>query len=51
VNARHAVVLGGGALGLEAASGLARRGLAVTVVHLDEHLMGEQLDPGRGRVR
>lgn len=46
VNARHAVVLGGGVLGLEAACGLARRGLAVTVVHLDRHLMGEQLDPG-----
>ncbi|MET0998629.1 MAG: FAD-dependent oxidoreductase [Marmoricola sp.] len=44
VNARHAVVLGGGVLGLEAACGLARRGLAVTVVHLDGHLMGEQLD-------
>lgn len=45
VNARHAVVLGGGVLGLEAACGLARRGLAVTVVHIDGHLMGEQLDP------
>jgi assimilatory nitrate reductase electron transfer subunit len=44
VNARHAVVLGGGVLGLEAACGLARRGLAVTVVHLEGHLMGEQLD-------
>ena len=44
VNARHAVVLGGGVLGLEAACGLARRGLAVTVVHLDGHLMAEQLD-------
>ena len=44
VNARHAVVLGGGVLGLEAACGLARRGLAVTVVHLEKHLMGEQLD-------
>jgi assimilatory nitrate reductase electron transfer subunit len=50
VNARHAVVLGGGVLGLEAACGLARRGLAVTVVHLDEHLMGEQLDPGSAGV-
>jgi assimilatory nitrate reductase electron transfer subunit len=49
-NARHAVVLGGGVLGLEAACGLARRGLAVTVVHLDEHLMGEQLDAGAAGV-
>jgi len=50
VNARHAVVLGGGVLGLEAACGLARRGLAVTVVHLAEHLMGEQLDRGMAKV-
>ena len=50
VNARHAVVLGGGVLGLEAACGLARRGLAVTVVHLEDHLMGEQLDQDAARV-
>ena len=50
VNARHAVVLGGGVLGLEAACGLARRGLAVTVVHLDGHLMAEQLDPAAAAV-
>src|SRR5680860_63906 len=50
VNARHAVVLGGGVLGLEAACGLARRGLAVTVVHLDDLLMGEQLDAGAAGV-
>ena len=50
VNARHAVVLGGGVLGLEAACGLARRGLAVTVVHLDGHLMAEHLDPGPASV-
>ena len=31
--ARSALVLGGGLLGLEAARGLAARGLAVTVVH------------------
>jgi assimilatory nitrate reductase electron transfer subunit len=45
VNARHAVVLGGGVLGLEAACGLARRGLLVTVVHVAGHLMADQLDP------
>ena len=33
-SARHVVVLGGGLLGLEAARGLARHGLKVTVVHL-----------------
>ena len=31
---RHAVVIGGGLLGLEAANGLAVRGMDVTVVHL-----------------
>ena len=31
---RHAVVIGGGLLGLEAANGLMKRGMDVTVVHL-----------------
>jgi NAD(P)H-dependent nitrite reductase small subunit len=42
--ARRAVVIGAGLLGLEAASGLAAQGLAVTVVHIREHLMDRQLD-------
>jgi NAD(P)H-nitrite reductase large subunit len=42
--ARRAVVIGGGLLGLEAASGLAKQGLAVTVVHLRESVMDRQLD-------
>lgn len=41
---RHAVVVGGGLLGLEAAHGLAQRGMAVTVLHLMPHLMERQLD-------
>lgn len=41
---RRAVVLGGGLLGLEAARGLAGRGLDVTVVHLGQQLMERQLD-------
>ncbi len=41
---RHAVVIGGGLLGLEAANGLARGGLDVTVVHLPDTLMERQLD-------
>jgi nitrite reductase (NADH) large subunit len=41
---RHAVVIGGGLLGLEAASGLLRRGLDVTVVHIHPHLMERELD-------
>ncbi|MBC7943707.1 MAG: NAD(P)/FAD-dependent oxidoreductase [Burkholderiales bacterium] len=41
---RHAVVIGGGLLGLEAANGLMLRGMDVTVVHLMEWLMERQLD-------
>jgi nitrite reductase [NAD(P)H] large subunit len=41
---RQAVVIGGGLLGLEAASGLLQRGLNVTVVHIHPHLMEQQLD-------
>ncbi len=50
VNARTAVVVGAGVLGLEVATGLARRGLAVTVVHGGEHLMDRQLDPAAAAV-
>jgi assimilatory nitrate reductase electron transfer subunit len=46
MNAKHAVVLGGGLLGLEAACGLRRRRVPVTVVDLDQHLMATQLDAG-----
>jgi nitrite reductase (NADH) large subunit len=41
---RHAVVIGGGLLGLEAANGLMLRGMDVTVVHLMPWLMERQLD-------
>ncbi|WP_434130363.1 nitrite reductase large subunit NirB [Methylocaldum sp. GT1BB] len=41
---RHAIVIGGGLLGLEAANGLKKRGMAVTVVHLLDTLMERQLD-------
>jgi nitrite reductase (NADH) large subunit len=41
---KHAVVIGGGLLGLEAAYGLKRRGMEVTVVHLLDSLMERQLD-------
>ena len=43
-----AVVIGGGLLGLEAAAGLAERGMDVTVVHLMGHLMERQLDEAAG---
>ncbi|MFK3981190.1 FAD-dependent oxidoreductase [Micromonospora sp. NPDC050397] len=48
--ARTALVLGGGLLGLEAARGLAARGLDVRVVHPVGHLMERQLDPAAGAV-
>ena len=41
---KRAVVIGGGLLGLEAANGLALRGMQVTVVHLAGWLMERQLD-------
>ncbi|CAG2135896.1 NAD(P)/FAD-dependent oxidoreductase [Cupriavidus plantarum] len=41
---RHAVVIGGGLLGLEAANGLLRQGMQVTVVHNTDSLMERQLD-------
>jgi len=41
---KHAVVVGGGLLGLEAANGLVQRGMDVTVIHLAPWLMERQLD-------
>jgi assimilatory nitrate reductase electron transfer subunit len=49
-NAGSAVVLGGGLLGLEAARGLARRGIPVTLLHAAPHLMERQLDATAGAV-
>jgi nitrite reductase (NADH) large subunit len=46
----HAVVIGGGLLGLEAANGLAKRGMQVTVVHLMPWLMERQLDGVAGKL-
>lgn len=47
---RHAVVVGGGLLGLEAANGLKLRGMEVTVVHLGAWLLDRQLDPTAARL-
>ncbi|MCF6369084.1 nitrite reductase large subunit NirB [Rhizobium halophilum] len=44
----RAVVIGGGLLGLEAAAGLAERGMEVTVLHVMPTLMERQLDPAAG---
>ncbi|WP_327038656.1 FAD-dependent oxidoreductase [Micromonospora maris] len=48
--ARRALVLGGGLLGLEAARGLAARGLDVAVVHRVPYLMERQLDAMAGEI-
>ncbi len=45
---QHAVVIGGGLLGLEAANGLMARGMQVTVVHVADWLMERQLDSVAG---
>ncbi len=47
---RHAVIIGGGLLGLEAANGLMRRGMQVTVVHIMPWLMERQLDEHASRL-
>ncbi|HSI56701.1 MAG TPA: nitrite reductase large subunit NirB [Ideonella sp.] len=47
---RHAVVIGGGLLGLEAANGLMLRSMQVTVVHVMPWLMERQLDDVAGKL-
>ncbi|MCV0437045.1 MAG: nitrite reductase large subunit NirB [Hydrogenophaga sp.] len=47
---KHAVVIGGGLLGLEAANGLMKRGMAVSVVHVAPWLMERQLDDVAGKL-
>src|SRR3954471_11095032 len=47
---KHAVVIGGGLLGLEAANGLKLRGMDVTVVHVLPTLMERQLDATAGKL-
>jgi nitrite reductase (NADH) large subunit len=47
---QHAVVIGGGLLGLEAANGLMLRGMQVTVVHIMPWLMERQLDDVAGQL-
>jgi assimilatory nitrate reductase electron transfer subunit len=48
--ARRVVVVGGGVLGLEAARGLAGRGLDVCVLHMAPWLMEARLDPEGGKI-
>jgi len=47
---KHAVVIGGGLLGLEAANGLKIQGMDVTVVHLTDTLMERQMDEVSGKM-
>ncbi|MDI1245636.1 MAG: FAD-dependent oxidoreductase, partial [Rhodoferax sp.] len=47
---KHAVVIGGGLLGLEAANGLMLRGMTVSVVHVMPTLMERQLDEVAGKL-
>ncbi|WP_332747408.1 nitrite reductase large subunit NirB [Hydrogenophaga sp.] len=47
---KHAVVIGGGLLGLEAANGLMKRGMTVSVVHVAPWLMERQLDDAAGKL-
>jgi nitrite reductase (NADH) large subunit len=46
----HAVVIGGGLLGLEAANGLKLRGMDVSVVHIGDWLLDRQLDEPAARL-
>jgi len=47
---RNAVVIGGGAIGIEAAAALRGRGLDVTLVELCENLLPMPFDPGFSRM-
>jgi nitrite reductase (NADH) large subunit len=47
---QRAVVIGGGLLGLEAANGLMRRGMQVSVIHVMPTLMERQLDDVAGKL-
>jgi nitrite reductase (NADH) large subunit len=48
---KQAVVIGGGLLGLEAANGLLRRGMQVSVVHLGASLFSRMRRPPRSKAR
>lgn len=47
---KHAVIIGGGLLGLEAANGLKIQGMDVTVIHRNEWLLERQLDKTAGKM-
>ncbi|MDH5485705.1 MAG: nitrite reductase large subunit NirB, partial [Gammaproteobacteria bacterium] len=47
---KRAIVIGGGLLGLEAANGLIKQGMDVTVIHLMDWLMERQMDVVSGEM-
>ncbi|BCM24138.1 nitrite reductase large subunit NirB [Methyloradius palustris] len=47
---KHAVIIGGGLLGLEAANGLKIQGMEVTVIHKNDWLLERQLDKTAGKM-
>lgn len=47
---KHALVVGGGLLGLEAANGLKAQGMEVTVAHSSDTLLNRQLDATAGQL-
>ncbi|MDI3325443.1 FAD-dependent oxidoreductase [Pontibacterium granulatum] len=49
-SSEHALVIGGGLLGLEAAYGLRKQGIDVTVLHRGEWLLNRQLDEAAGKL-
>ncbi|RDS84547.1 NAD(P)/FAD-dependent oxidoreductase [Dyella monticola] len=49
-NYPHAAVIGGGLLGIEAANGLLRRGMQVTLLHRTDVLMEQQLNADASRL-
>ncbi|MDZ7923136.1 MAG: FAD-dependent oxidoreductase [Marinagarivorans sp.] len=48
--AQHAIVVGGGLLGLEAAYGMAVRGIKVILIHRSGWLLNRQLDKASGKM-
>jgi nitrite reductase (NADH) large subunit len=47
---QRAAVIGGGLLGIEAANGLSRRGMQVTLIHRSDVLLNQQLDADAARL-
>ena len=46
IHARHAIVIGGGVLGIEAAEAMTHLGMRATILHRGKRLMDRQIDAG-----